>query len=43
MQVPYVIGVLNNMPERFPEVQEANAGEIVTLALPMNRQGRPFE
>ncbi|XP_045804330.1 elongation factor G, mitochondrial-like [Trifolium pratense] len=42
-EVPYVIGVLNNMPERFPEVQEANAGEIVTLALPMNRQGRPFE
>ncbi|KAK2394543.1 elongation factor G-2, mitochondrial [Trifolium repens] len=43
MGVPYLIGVRNNKPEPFPEVQEAHAGEIVTLALPMNPQGRPYE
>ncbi|WJX27483.1 hypothetical protein P8452_16295 [Trifolium repens] len=41
--VPYLIGVRNEKPEPFPEVQEAHAGEIVTLALPMNPQGRPYE
>jgi hypothetical protein len=36
-----VILLPNQQP--FPEVQEAHAGEIVTLALPMNPQGRPYE